>query len=119
MPANRGRCPHELGSRGPEPDDRGNRRQRDPVLPDRGRPVTRNATSRLVVLLAVALVLDVAPATSAQEARGKPNVLFIAVDDLRQELGCYGVKEIRSPNLDSLARSGVMFMRAYCQQAVC
>lgn len=49
----------------------------------------------------------------------RPNVLFIAVDDLRPELGCYGVKEIRTPNFDRLAASGVAFSRAYCQQAVC
>lgn len=49
----------------------------------------------------------------------KPNILFIAVDDLRNELGCYGVKEIKSPNFDRLAASGVAFSRAYCQQAVC
>ncbi|OYV00776.1 MAG: iduronate sulfatase, partial [Verrucomicrobiales bacterium VVV1] len=49
----------------------------------------------------------------------RPNILFIAVDDLRNELGCYGVKEIKSPNFDRLAASGVAFSRAYCQQAVC
>jgi arylsulfatase A-like enzyme len=48
-----------------------------------------------------------------------PNVLFIAVDDLRPELGCYGAKEIKSPNIDRLAKSGVTFDRAYCQLAVC
>ena len=49
----------------------------------------------------------------------KPNVLFIFSDDLRPELGCYGVKEIRSPCIDKLAASSVTFDRAYCQQAVC
>ncbi len=49
----------------------------------------------------------------------KPNVLFIAVDDLRTELGCYGNPHIKSPNIDRLAESGVVFNRAYCQQAVC
>ena len=49
----------------------------------------------------------------------KPNILFIAVDDLRCELGCYGVKEIKSPNIDRLAARGVTFARAYCQMAVC
>ncbi len=49
----------------------------------------------------------------------KYNVLFIAVDDLRPELGCYGVKGIISPNIDQLASEGLVFERAYCQQAVC
>jgi arylsulfatase A-like enzyme len=47
------------------------------------------------------------------------NVLFIAVDDLRPELGCYGHPAVKSPNLDRLAREGILFTRAYCQQAVC
>lgn len=49
----------------------------------------------------------------------RPNVLFIAVDDLRPELGCYGSQRIRSPHIDALASSGLRFDRAYCQQAVC
>lgn len=49
----------------------------------------------------------------------KKNVLFIAVDDLRPELGCYGHPIVKSPNIDSLAKEGVLFERTYCQQAVC
>lgn len=49
----------------------------------------------------------------------KYNVLFIAVDDLRPELNCYGVKKIISPNIDKIAQNGLLFERAYCQQAVC
>jgi len=49
----------------------------------------------------------------------KPNVLFIAVDDLRPQLGCYGYSQIHSPNIDRLASQGVVFERAYCQQAIC
>tara|TARA_R110002050_G_scaffold168155_3_gene299288 strand:- start:6381 stop:7826 length:1446 start_codon:yes stop_codon:yes gene_type:complete len=48
-----------------------------------------------------------------------PNVLFIAVDDLRPTLGCYGDKLAVSPNMDKLASKGLVFTRAYCQQAVC
>ncbi len=49
----------------------------------------------------------------------KKNVVFIAIDDLRPELGCYGHPMVKSPNIDALARSGVVFERSYCQQAVC
>ena len=49
----------------------------------------------------------------------KMNVLFVVFDDLRPELGCYGEEQIISPNIDNLARDGILFERAYCQQAVC
>lgn len=47
------------------------------------------------------------------------NVLFIAVDDLRPEIGCYGAMHMKSPNIDKLASRGLLFERAYCQVAVC
>ena len=49
----------------------------------------------------------------------KKNVLFIAVDDLRPELGTYGVDFVKSPNFDKLASQSIVFERAYCQVAVC
>lgn len=48
-----------------------------------------------------------------------PNVLFIIVDDLRPELGCYGATQIQTPNIDAFARQSLVFDRAYCQAAVC
>lgn len=56
---------------------------------------------------------------SGQPVGKRPNVLFIAVDDLRPELGCYGRTQVISPNLDQLAATGLRFTRSYCQQAVC
>jgi arylsulfatase A-like enzyme len=69
---------------------------------------------RWLTLLAVALL-----PSSLCAAAEKLNVLFIAVDDLRPELGCYGAMHIQSPNIDRLAKQGMVFERAYCQQAVC
>ena len=66
--------------------------------------------------ITTALLLTVFSTLAADK---KLNVLFIAVDDLRPELGCYGVKAAKSPNIDALAKQGLLFSRAYCQQAVC
>lgn len=49
----------------------------------------------------------------------KPNILFLVSDDLRPELGCYGNTIIKTPNIDRMAQRGMVFNRAYCQQAVC
>jgi iduronate 2-sulfatase len=62
------------------------------------------------------LLITFQPVSSAET---KPNVLFIAIDDLRPELGCYGSKYAITPNIDQLASRGRLFERAYCQQAIC
>jgi iduronate 2-sulfatase len=46
-------------------------------------------------------------------------VLFISIDDLRPELGCYGNAAIHTPSIDALARQSVVFTNTYCQAAVC
>ena len=51
-------------------------------------------------------------------AAASPDILFIAIDDLRPELGCYG-RPVISPNIDRIAAQGMVFERAYCQQSVC
>lgn len=58
-------------------------------------------------------------AAVAAPQQPRPNILFIAVDDLRPELGCYGADYIKSPNIDRLASQGMLFARAYCQFAIC
>lgn len=70
---------------------------------------------KILPLLFSLLALLPLCATAAE----KPNVLFIAVDDMRVELGCYGNSLVQSPNIDKLAERGTLFELAYCQQAVC
>ncbi len=48
-----------------------------------------------------------------------PNILFIPVDDLRPQLGCYGHPQMVTPHIDRLAEQGVRFANAYCQVPVC
>ena len=67
----------------------------------------------------LALICTLGGPLAAAEMGARPNVLFLAVDDLKPALGCYGDKVVKSPNIDRLAARGVVFERAYCNQAVC
>ena len=66
----------------------------------------------------IGLGLSMASSLFAQKKDQKPNILFIAVDDLRPELSCYGADYMHTPNIDRLASKGTLFQQAYCQQAV-
>jgi arylsulfatase A-like enzyme len=70
------------------------------------------------LISSIILSLGLAVTALAADAP-RPNILFIAIDDLRPELGCYGDTQVKSPNLDKLASQGVLFTRAYCQVPVC
>jgi iduronate 2-sulfatase len=72
----------------------------------------------LQYLTIIALALLCNQAAFSQENK-KPNILFIAIDDLKPVLGCYGNTLIKTPNIDRLAKMGTVFMSNYCQQAVC
>jgi len=55
----------------------------------------------------------------AQRDSSRMNVLFVIIDDLRCEIGCWGYDYMVTPQLNRLAASGTRFTRAYCQQALC
>ncbi|MFK7935463.1 MAG: sulfatase-like hydrolase/transferase, partial [Saprospiraceae bacterium] len=68
----------------------------------------------VAILFSTACTADKPETTST-----KPNVLFIAVDDLRPEINSFGASQIISPNLDQLAGQSLVFNRAYCNVPTC
>ncbi|MDP7061324.1 MAG: sulfatase-like hydrolase/transferase [Planctomycetota bacterium] len=76
---------------------------------------------RVLVLASFLMFTGVGFAAQSDTAppRKRPNILFIAVDDLRPQLGCYDAPEVISPNIDRLAARGTLFERAYCNVPVC
>ena len=81
----------------------------------------RVATACTLCSLFIQFLIVLAPISNAQTKRRKQkyNVLFIISDDLRPELGAYGVEGIKTPNIDALARRATRFDRAYAQYPVC
>lgn len=75
--------------------------------------------SPLLAITASTASCMAAGATVSQSPAPRPNVLFVAFDDLRLNLGCYGDTAAKTPNIDRLAARGTLFGRAYAQQAVC
>ncbi len=73
----------------------------------------------LLFLFPCSLLLAATAPTPAAPQSPPPNILFIAVDDLRPALGSYGDTLARTPHLDRFAATAMRFDRAYCQQAVC
>lgn len=69
--------------------------------------------------LALTVFLITFAVASSVSAAEKLNVLFIASDDMRPQLGCYGDSSVKSPNIDALAKRGMLFNRSYVQQALC
>ncbi len=66
----------------------------------------------------VSLLISCTGLTNGNE-KGRPNILFIAVDDLRPELGCYGNEVVKSPNIDRLAQEGFQFINHYVHVPTC
>ncbi len=77
----------------------------------------KNLTNTVIFLFLV--FIWITSSCTKKKETNSYNILFIAVDDLRPELGCYGNEIIKAPNIDKLASEAVVFNRAYCQQAIC
>ena len=76
--------------------------------------------NRIVCLSLLGAVIEPFGLTTAQAERPrKPlNILFVMADDLRPELGCYGVKDIHTPYIDKFASEAMVFRNAYCNAPV-
>ncbi len=83
------------------------------------------STQKLLEVLFVFTVILCTSCIEAQTAKNKvenskkPNVLFISIDDLRPQLGCYGNPQMKTPNMDALAEAGVTFTNTFCQVPTC
>ncbi|MFL2835138.1 MAG: sulfatase-like hydrolase/transferase [Coraliomargaritaceae bacterium] len=73
---------------------------------------------KLLTFLSLVFSLLIVNNLSADNKKA-PHVLFIAVDDLRPELNCYGAERSISPNIDRLAAMGTLYENAYVQVPVC
>jgi choline-sulfatase len=70
-------------------------------------------------LIVLGFILSVADSSADAKDDPKLNVLFICADDLNCDIGAYGDKQAKTPNIDRLAAQGVTFMRAYTQFPLC
>ena len=81
----------------------------------------KNTNLLLSGLLLVGATIPTVQANASEdenEQNSRKNILFIAVDDLKPLLGCYGNPIVKTPHIDRLASQGTLFTNAYCQQAV-
>jgi iduronate 2-sulfatase len=74
---------------------------------------------KMLKILCLLSLLAILPGSFFAQTRPKMNVLFIAIDDLKPLIGAYGETQMRTPNMDRLAKMGTIFTSNYVQQAVC
>ena len=72
---------------------------------------------KYIKIVFIAVLFYTSPSLAQKST--KPNILFIAIDDLKPIIGAYGNTFIKTPNIDRLAKRGTTFLNNYCQQAVC
>lgn len=82
-------------------------------------PIVYRNRRDFLKIIAIVAIASMLPACTESPGSEHPNVLFISIDDLRPDLGCYGNADIKTPNIDRFAETGMVFMQAHCQAAVC
>jgi len=83
-------------------------------------PLLRTSFPRLLPALVLACTPCLIQSSAAAKTAQKPNIIFILSDDVAQgDLGCYGQKLIKTPNLDRMAAEGTRYMQAYTGTSVC
>jgi arylsulfatase A-like enzyme len=79
-----------------------------------------NTTYKVVIYGLLGLLFYACcPEAQKESMPDKPNILFISIDDLRPQLGCYGNRQMKTPYMDALAKEGVLFSNTYCQVPTC
>src|SRR5262245_40451234 len=72
-----------------------------------------------IVVITALFCAATSPCLAASKSSAKPNILWLIAEDFGQHLGCYGTKEVASPNLDALAKAGVRYTRFFTTAPVC
>lgn len=81
---------------------------------------TRQRYARTLFLFVFLVSSSITNLLMAQKAKDKPNVIFIYADDLGYgDAGCYGATKVKTPNIDKLAKDGLLFTKAYATSATC
>jgi len=83
------------------------------------RDFLKKSTILASVAAAASTALPQKARARSQKPNDRPDVLFIAIEDIAPLMGCYGHPIVKTPNIDALASQGVLFNNAYCQVAVC
>lgn len=73
----------------------------------------------IVLLLCAGLALSFMKRPAVQPQPTQPNILWITCEDMSPHLGCYGDKDVQTPNLDRLAAEGIRYTHAYTTAGVC
>ena len=74
---------------------------------------------RTLIAFAVLLLLSLSQSDAKDRSPSRPNILWIVGENLKLDLGCYGAKNVHTPNLDRLAAEGVKFTRVFSTSPVC